>query len=137
MKLGWGRKAPTRDLGWPTWGGKEPRPGPRGGLGERDPSAVSLGRKVRPGLCPVSVVTRHAWHAGSRGGWSADPGGRGQGRGSSRAEGAVGRGRSPMGACEGCVALGLLLGAVGEGRASLGLESSVRQLGVQHSPGGW
>lgn len=42
-----------------------------------------------------------------------------------------------MGACEGCVALGLLLGAVGEGRASLGLESSVRQLGVQHSPGGW
>lgn len=84
MKLGWGRKAPTRDLGWPTWGGKEPRPGPRGGLGERDPSAVSLGRKVRPGLCPVSVVTRHAWHAGSRGGRSQTPVGVG------RAEEAVG-----------------------------------------------
>lgn len=30
-------------------------------------------------------------------------------------------------------ALGLILGAVGEGKAALGLESSVRQLGAQHA----
>lgn len=80
MKLGWGRKAPTRDLGWPTWGGKEPRPGPRGGLGERDPSAVSLGRKVRPGLCPVCgdqacLACREPWWAVRRPRWAwAGPG---------------------------------------------------------------